>query len=55
MFPGVSFFTIGAAGLTAGTDSWKYFLAAAVLAVLVTLSGILIKKRYLNPEEEEVS
>ena len=55
MFPGVSFFTIGAAGLTAGADSWKYFLAAAVLAVIVTLSGILIKKKYLNPEEEEVS
>ncbi|WP_028828917.1 TVP38/TMEM64 family protein [Proteocatella sphenisci] len=55
MFPGVSFFTIGAAGLTAGQDSWKYYLTAAVLAVIVTIAGILIKNKYLNPEYEEVS
>ena len=51
MFPGVSFYTIGAAGLTAGEDKWKYFLIAGVLAIAVTLAGVYIKKKYLNEEE----
>jgi uncharacterized membrane protein YdjX (TVP38/TMEM64 family) len=50
MLPGVSFFTIGAAGLTAGEEKWKYFLIAGVLAVAVTAAGILIKKKYLKNE-----
>ena len=50
MFPGVSFFTIGAAGLTAGEDKWKYFLIAGVLAVAVTVAGLLIKKKFLGNE-----
>ena len=50
MFPGVSFFTIGAAGLTAGEDKWKYFLIAGVLAVAVTVAGLLIKKTFLGNE-----
>ncbi|MBP3917158.1 VTT domain-containing protein, partial [Clostridium sp.] len=45
MFPGVAFFTIGSAGLTAGEDKWKYFLVAGVLAVLVTLSGMFIQRK----------
>lgn len=48
MFPGVSFFTIGSAGLTAGAERWKYFMVAGVLAVVVTLSGLLIKRKYLD-------
>lgn len=51
MFPGVSFFTIGAAGLTAGADKWKYFLVSIILAVIVTSLGVLIKKKYL-PEND---
>lgn len=47
MFPGVSFFTIGAAGLTAGDDKWKYFAIAGILAVIVTTMGVFIKKKYL--------
>ena len=50
MLPGVSFFTIGAAGLTAGEEKWKYFLIAGVLAVVVTIAGILIQKKYLKNE-----
>lgn len=50
MFPGVSFFTIGAAGLTAGEDKWKYFLIAGILAVAVTVAGLLIKKKFLGNE-----
>ena len=46
MLPGVSFFTIGAAGVTAGSGRWIYFAVAAVLAVLVTLAGIIIQKKY---------
>lgn len=52
MFPGVSFFTIGAAGITAGGDRWKYFAAAGVLAAAVTAAGIMIKKKYLGDGEE---
>ena len=37
MFPGVSFFTIGSAGLTAGDDKWQYFFIAGILAIVVTL------------------
>ncbi|WP_455540109.1 TVP38/TMEM64 family protein [Terrisporobacter sp.] len=48
MFPGVSFFTIGSAGLTAGEDKWEYFLVAGILAIIVTLSGLLIKRKYLD-------
>ncbi|MGL5257902.1 MAG: TVP38/TMEM64 family protein [Proteocatella sp.] len=51
MFPGVSFFTIGAAGLTAGSNKWKYFLVAAILAVIVTSLGVFIKKKYLLENE----
>lgn len=50
MFPGVSFFTIGAAGLTAGDDKWKYFILAGALAVLVTGAGLYIKKKFLKEE-----
>ncbi len=53
MLPGVSFFTIGSAGLTAAEDKWKYFLTAGVLAVLVTAAGILIQKKFLGNEKEE--
>ncbi len=53
MIPGVSFFTIGAAGLTAGQDAWIYYTIAAVLAVLVTLAGFLIKKKFLPKEMTE--
>lgn len=54
MLPGVSFFTIGAAGLTAGEDRWKYFTVAGILAAAVTVAGIMIQKRFLgNGGEEE--
>lgn len=54
MFPGVSFFTIGSAGLTAGEDKWKYFLIAGVLAVVVTAAGILIQKKFLDKEKNAI-
>ena len=53
MLPGVSFFTIGSAGLTAEGDKWKYFLTAGILAVLVTAAGILIQRKFLANVKEE--
>ena len=47
MLPGVSFFTIGAAGITAESDRWIYFAVAAVLAVIVTAAGLLIRRKYI--------
>lgn len=47
MLPGVSFFTIGAAGLTAGEEKWKYFLIAGVLAVAVTVTGVIVQKKFI--------
>ena len=53
MLPGVSFFTIGSAGLTAEGDKWKYVLTAGILAVLVTAAGILIQRKFLGNVKEE--
>lgn len=55
MFPGVAFFTIGASGLTAGGEKWKYFLLAGIIAVVVTLSGLLIKKKFLGEVQADKS
>lgn len=52
MFPGVSFFTIGSAGLTAGDDKWQYFFIAGILAIVVTLCGVFIQKKYLGSSNE---
>jgi uncharacterized membrane protein YdjX (TVP38/TMEM64 family) len=51
MMPGVALYTIGAAGITAKSGRWMYFAIAAVIAVLVTLAGMLIKKKYLVEED----
>lgn len=53
MLPGVALYTIGAAGLTAESGKGIYFVAAAVLAIVVTAAGILIKKKYLGDNEHE--
>jgi uncharacterized membrane protein YdjX (TVP38/TMEM64 family) len=53
MFPGVAFFTIGAAGLTADEDKWIYFSIAGILAVVVTLVGLIIRRKFLYNETEE--
>lgn len=55
MLPGVAFFTIGAAGLTAGENKWIYFAIAGILAVLVTLIGIFIRRKFLPSETMEGS
>lgn len=50
MLPGVSFFTIGAAGITATEGRVWYFVAAGVLFVLVMLLGIAVKRHYLGKD-----
>lgn len=55
MFPGVSFFTIGAAGLTAKEGRIWYFAAAGVLCLLVIGVGCLIKKKYLSDDTEKIA
>lgn len=54
MLPGVSFFTIGAAGLTVGEGKWKFFLIAGILAITVTGAGIMIQRKFLKDEKEEM-
>lgn len=53
MLPGVSFFTIGAAGLAAEEGRGWYFAAAGVLFVLVLLLGMGLKRRYLDAADSE--
>lgn len=52
MFPGVSFFTIGSAGLTAGENKWIYLVIAGGLAVIVTFIGVIIQKKYIENNKE---
>ena len=53
MLSGVSFYTIEVAGLTAESGKWMYFAVAVVLALLVTVAGLGIRKKYLGEEENE--
>ena len=48
MTPGAAAFTIGAAGVGEPEHRWLYFMLAAVIAVLVTLVGIILKKRFIK-------
>ncbi len=53
MLPGVAFYTIGAAGITAESNKLLYFVIAGVLAVLVTVAGVMIRKKYLGDGKDE--
>lgn len=53
MLPGVALYTVGAAGFTAEDGKWKYFVFAGILAIVVTVAGMLIRKKYLSEEENE--
>lgn len=52
MLPGVSFFTIGAAGFTAGENRWKYFVIAGILAIAVTITGIIVQKKFIPSKKK---
>ena len=53
MLPGVALYTIGAAGFTAESGKWMYFVAAGAIAVLVTVAGNLIRKKFLKEDDNE--
>lgn len=53
MLPGVSFFTIGAAGLTAQEGRIWYFVVAIALFLLVMAAGCLLKRHYLSERDEK--
>jgi uncharacterized membrane protein YdjX (TVP38/TMEM64 family) len=49
LFPGVAFFTIGAAGIAAPESRWSYFSLAGVLALAVTAIGLCLHRRFIKP------
>lgn len=48
LFPGVAFFTIGAAGMADRENRWAYLFAAGLLALAVTVLGLYLHKRYIK-------
>lgn len=48
MAPGAAAFTLGAAGLGSPEHRGLYFLLAAVLVIIVTVLGIVLKKRFVK-------
>ena len=48
MAPGAAAFTLGAAGLSSPEHRWLYFLLAAILVIIVTVLGIVLKKRFVK-------
>ena len=52
MMPGTAMYTVGAAGLTGGKDGLLYLGIAAVLALIVTVAGMILKKRYIKEEKD---
>ncbi|MDD2481772.1 MAG: VTT domain-containing protein [Lutispora sp.] len=48
MLPGVTFITIGAAGITAQSNKWVYFTISGVLFVAVFLFGYILQRKYLG-------
>ncbi|MBR1672773.1 MAG: TVP38/TMEM64 family protein [Fretibacterium sp.] len=48
MAPGAAAFTLGAAGLGGVEHRGLYFLIAAVLVIIVTVIGVVLKKRFIE-------
>ena len=53
MLPGTAMYTAGTAGLADKENRLLYIGIAVVLAVVVTIIGIILKKRYLKDDLEE--
>ena len=49
--PGVTFFTLGAAGLGDAENRRFYLILAGALAVLVTAAGLYLKRRYVGKSD----
>ncbi|MBQ9565935.1 MAG: TVP38/TMEM64 family protein [Synergistaceae bacterium] len=48
MAPGAAAFTLGAAGLGGAEKRELYFIMAAILVIIVTVIGIVLKKRFIK-------
>lgn len=53
MLPGTAMYTVGTAGLADKENRLLYIGIAVVLAVVVTIIGMILKKRYLKDDLEE--
>lgn len=53
MLPGTAMYTVGTAGLADKENRLLYIGIAVVLAVVVTIIGVVLKKRYLKDDLEE--
>ena len=53
MLPGTAMYTVGTAGLADKENRLFYIGIAVVLAVVVTIIGMILKKRYLKDDLEE--
>ena len=53
MLPGTAMYTVGTAGLADKENRLLYIGIAVALAVVVTIIGIILKKRYLKDDLEE--
>ena len=53
MLPGTAMYTVGIAGLADKENRLLYIGIAVVLAVVVTIIGMILKKRYLKDDLEE--
>ena len=53
MLPGTAMYTVGTAGLADNENRLLYIGIAVVLAVVVTIIGIILKKCYLKDDLEE--
>lgn len=50
MIPGTAMYTIGTAGLADPRNRWLYIGIALVIAAVVVIVGLVLKKKYVQPE-----
>ncbi len=53
MIPGTAMYTIGTAGLADAKNRWLYLGIALVIAVVVIAVGMILKKKYVQPDKPE--
>lgn len=53
MIPGTAMYTVGTAGLADGENRMLYIGIAVAIAVAVILAGVVLKKKYIQEEQDE--
>ena len=48
MAPGVIAFTLGAAGIVNTEKRFLYFILALVIAIIVSIAGIILRKKFIE-------